>query len=134
MRRILLTVGLTLAVVGGAACQPTEPAMITAASSVGCDGAYVTGKVAPAKATTKVILQRTVGGKWVDWSWYQTYLDLEKAHVLSGAPDATGAYEIQFVHSHYPAGRLTGTLHLRVRSNGGHIGPSWYMKIPDACT
>ena len=126
-------------VVGAPSCQPAEPAMtITGAVESHCGDHTLSGVVAPAKATTKVVVQRTVGGKWVDWKWYETTLNSEPLHALAATPNkATGAYSVRIAFGHSdgigkPITDLTGTtIHLRVRSNGGSAtSPGWYWKMP----
>lgn len=119
MRRVL-TVAAAVLTLTVAACQPAEPKMTITATAPMFPQAFTTshvsGKVTPANATGKVVLQRTVNGKWVDW----------KACPGSCGPDdipkvpranvnqTTGAYSIA-----YPVQWCGIVLHLRVRSEGG---------------
>lgn len=131
MRRILAITAMAAAVLIGAACQPTEPAMTISAkpdkNPLAYTTSYVRGKVTPSTATAKVVLQRTVGGKWVDWqSCPATGCDgatppkIPRANV----DPATGAYAIA-----YPVQWCGKILHLRVRSNGGSTtSPGFYTQ------
>lgn len=132
MKRTLLALGLAAAfvIVGAPSCEPSMT--ISAVPSTGCWSGVVEGQVTPANATAKVVLQRTVGGKWVDWKWYRTQVDTTK-RILSDVPNDEGVYVIQFTRQHESGAQWSGTLHLRVRSNAGYIGPSWYAKIPADC-
>lgn len=131
MRKTLLLVGLVLGCLGVMApsCQPTEPAMtITAApdAAYACsDNAYLEGTVAPFAATKKVILQRTVSGKWVDWSWRSGNFDPTQGQV-SATVEQWG--EGRFLMNWWVPNSTT-TLHLRVRSEGGgYVSNGFYVK------
>lgn len=120
MRRFLAAAAVAVALVGGAtACQPAEPAMTITAKAkpypLAASTSQITGTVTPAKATTKVVLQRTKGGKWVDW---QACPATGCGGFAPKVPQAnvnqsTGAYSID-----YPVQWCGQVIHLRVRSNG----------------
>lgn len=123
MRRILGLVAVAGAVLAVSACEPAMT--ITAHPSEGqpltCDSWQVTGKVSPASATPKVVLQMTVKGKWVDAKAPATF---DAPHTVRSAnvSQSTGGYAInvQYVWSY--------TQHFRVRSNGGGaVSPSFYV-------
>ncbi len=131
MRRILIAAAMSVGVLAATACQPTEPAMtITAKRTSSClANPTVEGKVTPATATPKVVLQRSSGGKWTDFKWYQTAESSEVAHVITDALDGGGAYVLRFDPSN-----LKGTQKFRVRSNGsGYVSPSVYFTFPQVC-
>lgn len=118
MRRLILAAGLALGfvIVGAPSCQPGVTITATPNDlTPGCGAvAYLTGTVTPATATPRVVLQRTVGGKWVDWEWYSDAIDNTKGRLGASVNQSTGAYSVA-----YWAPITAQTLHLRVRSNGG---------------
>lgn len=132
MRRMLVAAAMVGLMVSGSACQPAEPAMtITAkpdAYPIAATTSHVTGKVTPATATTKVVLQRTVKGKWVDWQACPAS-EICGGSIPAKVPQAnvnktTGAYSIS-----YPVQWCGVILHLRVRSNGGtKFSPGFYTQ------
>lgn len=131
MRKLMvLGVAVMALVVGATACQPTEPAMeirVTMVEVVRTPGCAISetvpGDVIPHDATPKVVLQRTSGGKWVDWSWFTDSDDTTKG-LITATPDAHGVFEV-----HYMVPRTAGTTyHLRLRSNGGtHFSDGFYI-------
>lgn len=117
MRRALLVVAVVFGLVLATGCEPEMTITASTDTAVGC-GQYsdVTGKVTPASATAKVFLQRTVGGKWRD---YTNPSDPKKAKV-SAVVGSNGKYSIA-----YEVPESAGTYHLRVRSSGsGTVSPS----------
>jgi hypothetical protein len=125
MKRLLLALALLVAVT---ACDPAPPkATITATPAAKyvaiAHDTYISGKVTPAGATPKVVLQRTVGGKWVDLVERPTSFLNDKPVLRSAAVNpTTGAYKITMYPGTY------SVLHLRVRSNGGTVvSPSFYV-------
>lgn len=132
MRKFLAMAVLAVGCLGVMApsCQPAETAMtITAKPSATrpeCGGNEdVTGIVTPKAATSKVVLQRTVGGKWVDWKWregnYDTTDGVLSATLLPGSGDSASYTVLFWANS-------TSTLHLRVRSSGGgYVSPGFYV-------
>ena len=138
MRRALVALTLVLCGVAAVACQPASKATITAKAQMtkpGCKSdSYISGAVKPAGATPRVWLQRTEGGKWVDWKWH-TGSSGGRVRYLYGNVQDDGAYRIQ-----YSVPSTEGvTYHLRVRSEGGgafsngvYITPTDYL--PGFCT
>lgn len=132
MRKFLVLTALAVGCLGVMApsCQPAETAMaITAKPNLTkpeCGGnEYISGVVTPNGATSKVVLQRTVGGKWVDWKWREGNWDTTDG-VLSATPishgDGTAYYNMNYWAN------STSTIHLRVRSNGGgYVSPGFYV-------
>lgn len=117
MKKALLIAALLIGCAVTTACDPVTTITATTASRPGCgQTATIDGTVTPASATGRVVLQRTVGGKWVDWKWV-TGNTGEVPHVLRSkvAPD-TGTYVIPF-----QVPFSTNTIHLRVRSDGGSV-------------
>ena len=138
MRRMLgSVVAAMLLVVVGAACQPTEPAMTITAKPMqpACYNDGLEGTVTPIDATSKVVLQRTVNGKWVDWKWY-IGTSGESPHIIS-APVSSwdeGAYWPQYADETASGVPLSGTIHIRVRSEGGtRFSNGIYVTYPKAC-
>lgn len=132
MRRTLAAAGLAIVML--VACQPTEPSMtITAAElTPKCLNSVIIGKVTPANATSKVVLQRTVGGKWVDWKWYVG--GHSPAALITDAPIADGTFYLPYDTEKPDGTPLTGTVHLRVRSSGGtQFSNGLYVKFPKTC-
>lgn len=129
MRRILAAAALAIGLLAATACQPTEPAMkITATAPMypqAFTTSYVTGKVTPPTATKKVVLQRTVNGKWVDWkACPATGCGIDPKVPTSTVNQTTGAYSIP-----YPVQWCGIVLHLRVRSSGGTtFSPGFYRE------
>lgn len=117
MKRIAATAALVLmALVATTGCEPkmTITASLDAGSRPGCGQvASVFGSVNPPAATKRVVLQRTQGGKWVDWKWISGTTG-EAPHVLSAVPEPDGKYRIGLA---VPS--TTSAIHLRVRSDGG---------------
>lgn len=126
MKKILMATALAALVVMSTACEPS--ATITAkpddATPVCASADWIRGKVTPASATPKVALQRTVGGKWVDWKWYATESSSTGQQTLWAKVDGSGAYALSY--------RIPGSttpIHLRVRSSGGGVvSPGFYVK------
>lgn len=117
MRRVWMAAAAVLCIVAATGCEPAPTATITAkAPSKGYCGTTVTvtGTVTPASATPRVVLQRTVKGKWVDWMWILGDTG-EQPHRMYGTV-TNGKYEIPF---YMPISK--NVLHLRVRSNGGSV-------------
>lgn len=140
MRRIGLVAALVVAflIVGAPSCQPTEPAM-TITAKVGqkpgaCgDHVRIEGIVAPASASSRVVLQHTVGGKWVDLAWYKDS-DADSTPVLIAGPvnKPGGNYSLYFATRHGDT-YMSGTRHYRVRSDKGTaFSPGLYITFP-AC-
>lgn len=120
----LLTLLALVALVATTGC---EPKMTITAKPIdtrpGCGQiASVYGTVKPAKATTKVVIQRTVGGKWVDWKWVTGDTGDTTPHLLSAVPRSDGGFEIGFQVPFDPS-----PIHMRVRSAGGTASPAFYM-------
>lgn len=129
MRRILMLVALAAGALGVAACEPAPKVTITAkAPSKGYCGTAVEikGTVTPSDATPKVVLQRTEGGKWVDWIWVSSGSSSEKPHRISATVDG-GEYSSSF---YMPISK--NVLHLRVRSNGGSVVSNGVYVTPAA--
>lgn len=131
---MLLGLGLTFGVLGliAPSCQPAEPAMaITAtpddAKPACSDNAYITGEVDPAGATSKVVLQRTEGGKWVDWRWRSRDSDSTLGQVGATVQQRgdVGIFELPYL---VPGSK--STLHLRVRSSGGGFVSKGFYVTP----
>lgn len=104
-----------------AACEPATPTATIWAKAQEAKPAcntqsYITGNVKPAGATPKVILQRTVDGKWVDWMW-KTQQTGSRIRILFGNVQSDGTYRIGFT----VPGTEGATYHLRVRSEGGSV-------------
>mgnify|MGYP006921472627 CR=1 FL=1 len=131
--RKLLAVGVV--VVGFLLVQvaPASAAVTITAKAVGKPTCYnsarIEGYLTPATATPRVVLQRTVGGKWQDWKWY-TILEegqWRKPHILtSGIGDGgiPAHYSVQYLGT-----ARASIIHLRVRSNGGSVvSPGVYVK------
>lgn len=133
MRKIVAAIVAISAWAMLSSCTPA--ATITAVPDTTRPACYdlltINGQIDPAGATTKVVLQRTVGGKWVDWIWYQTGDSDEQAHRLYGVVDSDGSYFLN-----YNAPWWATTVHLRVRSGGGSVvSPSFYVTTSGpACT
>ena len=84
--------------------------------------AHVVGTITPAKATKTVVLQRTQGGKWVDWKQYPDgFIDKGLQLITAPVNQTTGAYRLTFYVD------TAGPLHLRVRSAGGAVSPGFYV-------
>ena len=116
----LLTLG---AVLGITACEPkaTVTANVSEAHPACWNPVQITGKVNPADATKKVVLQRSYGGKWKD---VVSPLDYGQTATLrsSAVNQSTGSYLIAFALT------APGSYHLRVRSNSGeNVSPGFYM-------
>lgn len=131
MRRALAIAVVLVALVVGTGC---EPAMKITARPVqpACYNDAVTGTVTPAGATTKVVMQRTVSGKWVDWKWYRGSDPVPR--VLTATPDAEGVYQLDYEGEKPDGTPLTGVVHFRVRSSGGGtVSNDFYVKFPKVC-
>lgn len=135
MKKAAIILIAFVALVALSACEPKS----TVTATVGPRDCLnqemtVTGKVDPPNATKKVVLQRTVGGKWVDFSWYQTGGDSGEVKVVrTAAVNSSGGYYfyVPDVYS-WTWERLSGTIHFRVRTEGnGGISPSWYTTFED---
>jgi hypothetical protein len=124
VRRLLAAAVVVLALAGATGCEasmtitakadPARPACFGAGS--------IAGVVTPAGATPKVVLQRTEGGKWVDWKWFVSHTS-EGRHVISTTVDSAGKYRLSFL-----VPRSSATLHLRARSAGsGATSPGVYV-------
>ena len=137
MRRILAAASMVV-LLGAAACLPSEKPMTVTDGPMqpACLNNGAEGTIEPIGATPKVVLQRTVGGKWVDWKWYEAGMDSEKPHVLSAAPSKfDGSYVIKYSDRKPDGTKLSGVIHLRVRSNGGgYTGKGFYVKFPKVCS
>lgn len=122
MRRVLVAVALVLGALSVAACEPVTPPEPTVGMTAKSDPAkprcgspaYLAGSIGET-ATSKVVLQRTSGGKWVDWKWYETGDSDEEPHVLSDVP-RYGEFMIGY---RVPSSKTT--IHLRARSAGGSV-------------
>ena len=131
MKRALGVLAVAMALVLATGCEPT--ATIDAHAAAGCDWTTFYGKVTPKDATPKVVVQRTVGGKWVDWKWYESWLTSAQAHVITAPVDKSdGTFQVEIANDPANAARLSGSIHVRVRTNGGQAGPGFYVAIPDA--
>lgn len=115
-------------------CTPS--AKITADTDGAADcGTEITmgGSVTPADATPKVVLQRTVNGKWVDWKWHEGYT-YSAPHIIEAKVDRWGSW---YMDPRAPVAPVGGVFHLRVRSAGGTVvSNSMYVTImgsPDGC-
>ena len=114
-RTILAALGVMVLL---AACQPTPTATITATAPRNpyCwNPIEITGTVTPADATPRVVLQRTVGGKWVDWQWITYPADTTRTRLVAVPNPTTGAYRLTFM----APGEEGVTVHIRVRSDDG---------------
>ena len=116
MRRILTAGLMVVGLLVASGCQPAEPAMtITAKASAfptcGGDG-ELAGKVTPKTATSKVVLQRTKGGKWVDWVTPQGAGETPRVQTSTVFSD--GGYQLYFM-----VPNSTATIHIRARSDKG---------------
>lgn len=125
MKKILLAAAALLLVVAATGCEPS--ATITAkpddTTPVCTSSDWIRGKVTPATATPRVALQRTVGGKWVDWKWYATTSSSGGQQIVWAKVSGSGSYAMSY---RIPAS--TTTLHLRVRSEGGGaVSPGFYV-------
>lgn len=121
MRRALLTLVAASACLAALACQPSTPkATISAtpeSAKPGCrQETDLHGAVKPAGATRNVTLQRTVGGKWVDWKWKRGSSGGEIKY-LSTKVLSDGTYRLRFTTPDTEG----QTYHLRVRSEGGGV-------------
>lgn len=130
MRRVAM-VGAALVMLAATACKPTpEPTVSITAKPIqpACYNHGLEG-VAPAGAAS-VVLQRTVNGKWQDWIWYEGGLPYEQPHRIT-APTRGGDYAIQFSDRTPTGQKLSGVIHIRVRSGGGSaVSPGVYVKFP----
>lgn len=127
VRRFLAVAAVAVVLMVATGCEPSmtitakpDPAPMSTTNS------YVRGTVTPATATAKVVLQRTVGGKWVDWQACQATGCWSKPAKVPTANvnQSTGAYAIA-----YPVQWCAHTLHLRVRSEGGSaFSPAFYTR------
>lgn len=131
MRRIIGAVAVVAAFLIVQAA-PASAAVTITAKAVGkptCrNGARIEGGVLPVGATRRVVLQRTVGGKWQDWKWWNSGEESTwaKPHLLTDVPESfeQGHYSIQYLGS-----VKASIIHLRVRSNGGSVvSPGVYVK------
>lgn len=135
MRRILVSAVLVLTLAAATSCTPA--ATISARPDPYprvAETSYVRGTVEPATATTKVVLQRTIGGKWVDWK----ACDSEGCNTASpprvrraNVDQVTGGYAIA-----YPVQLCGVVLHLRVRTlEGGSFSKGFYTQadITEGC-
>lgn len=124
MRKMAVILVAVLALVAVTGCEPKST--VTADRTESCTGLQVRGVVTPADATKGVVLQRTVGGKWVDFEWWQTYDSGEPKAPVSSTVNSAGGYYLNVPRSHWGQ-TLSGTVHFRVRTNlNGGISPSWY--------
>jgi hypothetical protein len=136
MRRVLVLVAAAVAVVAMAACEPTPPTVAMTVKSVPAKPACGTvaqlvGNTGGTKASS-VVLQRTSGGKWVDWKWVDSW-DSQDPHLLTARPNSAGDYKLSWL-----APTKRGTYHLRVRSAGGSVVSndiyvSTFEEIPGDC-
>ena len=127
VRRFLAVAAVAVVLMVATGCEPSmtitakpDPAPMSTTNS------YVRGTVTPATATAKVVLQRTVGGKWVDWQACPAVGCQGDASKVPAANvnQSTGAYAIA-----YPVQWCAHTLHLRVRSEGGSaFSPAFYTR------
>lgn len=124
MRRVLAVAAAVVMLAVGAGCEPStpEPKVAMTARSYPAkpkcySSARIEGNINGTK-TSSVVLQRTVGGKWVDWKWYQTGDTAEQPHRISTAPDYDGTYALSYLG---PWSAPETVLHLRARSAGGSV-------------
>lgn len=133
MRRTLV---VAVAMLGLAltACLPTEPVMtITAKPVKACRNNAISGVVTPAEAIEKVVLQRTVNGKWQDWNWYYGS-DVYPRIITARVYQDDGTYQLEFEPEKPGGPELSGTIHFRVRSSGGtKFSKSFYVTYPGSC-
>lgn len=134
MRRVLAVLVAVLGLTLATACEQSMT-ITDGAVKPACGNNAVEGKVSPVGATPKVVLQRTVNGKWVDWQWYTGSDDAERPHAISARPNMDdGGYFISYADRKPNGQLLTGTIHLRVRSNGGGaVSKGFYVKYPKVC-
>lgn len=128
MTRKMLTIAVAMvAVVAFSGCEPAMK--ITAKTPrhpLAASTSYVEGTVSPAKATPRVYLQRTVGGKWVDWKACPAVgCGADKPKVpVANVDQKTGKYRMAF-----PVPWCGTVLHLRVRSAGEtEFSPGFYLE------
>lgn len=132
-KRIILASALAIAflVVGAPSCQPETPMTIRATPRTTkpvCGASeYVTGNVNPDDATSTVTIQRTIGGKWVDWDWYPKADSTRKSKLVGSV--LSGQFKIL-----YMAPKEKTTVHMRVRSSKGqYVSPGFYVSTSGAC-
>ena len=100
------------------ACEPkmTISELVIGAGACG-QTMHIQGTVEPPKATRKVVLQRTYGGKWKDVSGWAAAGQFSGGSSpttrASSVNQGTGAYLLSYYLE------TAGTIHLRVRSNAG---------------
>lgn len=129
MRNLVTMVVAVAALVLLASCTPTVTITAKPAKTKATcwENVRVEGIVTPKDATSRVVLQRTEGGKWVDWLWYNTGESEEVPHRIAGDVQRfegqNGEYSLDFNTPWWAT-----TLHLRVRSNGGSVvSPGFYV-------
>lgn len=131
--RTAVVLAALVTVVALTGCKP-EPASTVTATVAPRDclnqNMYVSGKVTPAAATKGVVLQRTSGGKWVDFAWYSTQDSGEvRAPIKASVNQSSGNFAMTVVREYWGQ-QLDGTYHFRVRTEGsGGVSPSWYAKF-----
>lgn len=125
MRRLVVVLAAAAMVVVSTGCEPKMT--ITAGNGNGnytCGLVmYVTGKVTPKDATTKVVLQRPSGGKWVDVVAKRDQFDFDPPSVRSAnVSKNNGGYSISY-HTEF-----FGKRRFRVRSNlGTAVSPEFVV-------
>ena len=122
MRRAILTAAVAFGVLVSMATPASAASLkITLQASpthpVCGTGAELVGTATPWNGTSRVMVQRTVNGRWVDWKWYSSSDTDAMLTRLAGVPDdLDGGFFIDYLT---PVTKHT--LHLRVRSNGGSV-------------
>lgn len=135
MRRLATVAAAVALLFAATGC---EPKMTITAKDVNKTDAcglrmYVEGKVTPATATSRVVLQQTTGGKWVDvkgWADQNDVYSKPASARAAAVASTTGEYSIVYVVDWH------GIKHLRVRSSGsGAVSPGFYVNITgdDGC-
>jgi len=126
MRAAMAAMAVTaMVLVGVTACEPAPTVTITATTpdryTEACGFFTIEGRITPAKATSGVVLQRTVNGKWEDWIWYQTGDTDEEPHRIRGHLDYTSFDWTGYWLEAFTPCTVGRTYSLRVRSAGGSV-------------
>lgn len=145
MRRILVALTMTGALLAATACQPTTTLTATPSTTKPACKAITTvaGKLTPPNALPSVKLEyQNRQGQWEGWFWFRTGAPGEGRTVIEAPVNQkTGAYTLTYVapNGAAPGGTSPTTIRLRMHAKR-YQGPeatsqSWYVtRTPSGCT
>ena len=136
MRRLLMALAMTGALLAANGCTPTTTVTANPSTTKPACKAIttVTGKVTPPGTITRADLEVQKNGVWQAFRWFESTTD--SLHDISApVSKTTGAYTIKYL-----APNLTqpATIRLRVRVHNlrakiDTVSTSWYVTYPKSC-